>query len=147
MLFRSLPIGKVVIRIHEKDSLFETLARIAAARISGCRVIISIPPKLENRVTAFLGETWGQRIVGDSGILRQTDPLLTEMIPAIDRIRYADADRVPHSVYEKAAELGFYIARNPVMMEGRIELLHYFREQCISHNYHRYGNLGERAML
>jgi RHH-type proline utilization regulon transcriptional repressor/proline dehydrogenase/delta 1-pyrroline-5-carboxylate dehydrogenase len=32
-----------------------------------------------------------------------------------------------------------------VRMEGRIELLHYYRQQSICHDYHRYGNLGERA--
>jgi RHH-type proline utilization regulon transcriptional repressor/proline dehydrogenase/delta 1-pyrroline-5-carboxylate dehydrogenase len=44
-----------------------------------------------------------------------------------------------------AAETGFYIARTPVMMDGRIELLQYYRQQSICNNYHRYGNLGERA--
>jgi hypothetical protein len=31
------------------------------------------------------------------------------------------------------------------MMDGRIELLQYYRQQSICDNYHRYGNLGERA--
>jgi RHH-type proline utilization regulon transcriptional repressor/proline dehydrogenase/delta 1-pyrroline-5-carboxylate dehydrogenase len=33
------------------------------------------------------------------------------------------------------------------MTEGRIELLWYFKEQSICDNYHRYGNLGDRAMV
>jgi RHH-type proline utilization regulon transcriptional repressor/proline dehydrogenase/delta 1-pyrroline-5-carboxylate dehydrogenase len=32
-----------------------------------------------------------------------------------------------------------------VLAHGRIELLRYLREQSISHDYHRYGNLGARA--
>jgi RHH-type proline utilization regulon transcriptional repressor/proline dehydrogenase/delta 1-pyrroline-5-carboxylate dehydrogenase len=48
-------------------------------------------------------------------------------------------------VYEAAAKTGFYIARSPVVMEGRIELLQYYRQQSICHNYHRYGNLGDRS--
>ena len=32
----------------------------------------------------------------------------------------------------------------PVVAEGRIELLWYLREQSISDDYHRYGNLGDR---
>ena len=35
--------------------------------------------------------------------------------------------------------------RTPVLAAGRIELLWYLREQSISWDYHRYGNLGERA--
>jgi len=33
----------------------------------------------------------------------------------------------------------------PVVAAGRIELLRHLREQSISHNYYRYGNLGRRA--
>jgi RHH-type proline utilization regulon transcriptional repressor/proline dehydrogenase/delta 1-pyrroline-5-carboxylate dehydrogenase len=33
----------------------------------------------------------------------------------------------------------------PVVAAGRIELLWYLREQSISFDYHRYGNLGRRA--
>ncbi len=33
-----------------------------------------------------------------------------------------------------------------VMAEGRIELLQYFQEQSICDTYHRYGNLGDRAV-
>jgi RHH-type proline utilization regulon transcriptional repressor/proline dehydrogenase/delta 1-pyrroline-5-carboxylate dehydrogenase len=47
-------------------------------------------------------------------------------------------------VFAAAAETGFYIARAPVRMEGRIELLHYYRQQSVCANYHRYGNLGHR---
>ena len=36
-------------------------------------------------------------------------------------------------------------ADTPVLAEGRIELLWYLREQSISHDYHRYGNLGPRG--
>ena len=40
---------------------------------------------------------------------------------------------------------GIYIADAPVLVEGRIELLWYLTEQSVSHDYHRYGNLGTRA--
>jgi len=33
------------------------------------------------------------------------------------------------------------------VMEGRVELLQYFLEQSICNNYHRYGNLGGRALI
>jgi RHH-type proline utilization regulon transcriptional repressor/proline dehydrogenase/delta 1-pyrroline-5-carboxylate dehydrogenase len=47
--------------------------------------------------------------------------------------------------FEAAASSGFYVARTSVLMDGRIELLQYFRQQSICKNYHRYGNLGERV--
>jgi len=144
-ILRYLPVGKLVVRLHVEDSLFETLARIAAARITGCKLQISIPRGMQTAVTQFLHEKEGRRLVADCPIARQDDDDLISRIPKIDRIRYAAPGRVSKQVYQAAAETGFYIARSPVMMEGRIELLQYYRQQSICNNYHRYGNLGERA--
>jgi RHH-type proline utilization regulon transcriptional repressor/proline dehydrogenase/delta 1-pyrroline-5-carboxylate dehydrogenase len=145
-ILRYLPVGKVVVRLHEKDSLFESLARIAAVRITKCRLIISMPKGLTSAVTRFLTEKEGPALIGDHPVLFETDDELIDKIPVIDRIRYAAPDRVPPALFKAAAETGFYIARHPVMMEGRIELLQYYRPQSICHTYHRYGNLGERAI-
>ena len=145
-ILRYLPAGTVVVRLHEKDSLFETLARIAAAQITGCRLIISAPKSLHNAVTQFLYKAEGLRLVGEHPVLRETNDDLIGKIPEIDRIRFAAPDRVPSEFFKAAAKTGFYIARRPVMMEGRIELLHYYRQQSICHTYHRYGNLGEQAL-
>jgi RHH-type proline utilization regulon transcriptional repressor/proline dehydrogenase/delta 1-pyrroline-5-carboxylate dehydrogenase len=89
----------------------------------------------------------GQNLLGKSVIERQTDQDLIRLLPDIQRVRYADPRRVPAEVFVAAAEIGFYIARAPVLMEGRIELLHYFINQSICDAYHRYGNLGERSLI
>jgi RHH-type proline utilization regulon transcriptional repressor/proline dehydrogenase/delta 1-pyrroline-5-carboxylate dehydrogenase len=80
-------------------------------------------------------------------VLRQSGSELVKYMPKVDRIRYASPDRVPAAVLEEAAKTGFYISRTKVFMEGRLELLQYFQEQSICNNYHRYGNLGDRAMI
>ena len=48
-------------------------------------------------------------------------------------------------IRQAAAKSLQYVADTPVSSHGRIELLWYFREQSVSHMYHRYGNLGLRA--
>jgi RHH-type proline utilization regulon transcriptional repressor/proline dehydrogenase/delta 1-pyrroline-5-carboxylate dehydrogenase len=146
-LLRYLPVGKVLVRLHEDDSLFDVLGRIAAVKVSGCDLVISIPTGLENRVTAFLYGREGKRIVGGAPMLHQSDSELIQYIPKVQRIRYASAERVPAVVLEKAAKTGFYISRTNVFMEGRLELLQYFQEQSICDSYHRYGNLGDRALI
>jgi len=146
-IVRYLPIGKVVIRLHEQDSLFDVLGRLAAAKILGRNPVISIPRDYNNRVSEFLKTREGKQIVGKSLTIRQSDEELIETIPKIQRLRYAAPDRVPAAVYEAAAKTGFYISRNRVLMEGRIELIQYFQEQSVCDNYHRYGNLGERALV
>ncbi|MBW2432252.1 MAG: aldehyde dehydrogenase family protein, partial [Deltaproteobacteria bacterium] len=144
-ILRYLPVGKVVVRIHAKDSLFETLTRIAAVRIAGCQLLISAPEALHNAVTQFLDTRQGRRLAGEHPLRRETDADLIARIPDIDRIRFAAPERVPPQLFKAAAKTGFYIARSPVTMEGRIELLQYYRQQSICHTYHRYGNLGDRS--
>jgi RHH-type transcriptional regulator, proline utilization regulon repressor / proline dehydrogenase / delta 1-pyrroline-5-carboxylate dehydrogenase len=143
---RYLPVGTVVVRVHQNDTLFETLARIAAAQIAGCKLRVSLPKGLKNDVTSFLENREGKSMIGKATVFAETDEDLAGGIPEMDRIRYAGPDRVPLAVFRAAAEHGFYIARTPVMMEGRIELLQYYRQQSICHDYHRYGNLGDRGV-
>jgi RHH-type proline utilization regulon transcriptional repressor/proline dehydrogenase/delta 1-pyrroline-5-carboxylate dehydrogenase len=146
-IHRYLPLGVVGIRLHPADSLFEVLARIAAARISGNTAVISIPDGLDNAVTAFLHGSDARDLIGTSPIRRQSDDALIASFEVLHRVRYAAPDRVPESVLHAAAETGYYIARSPVMMEGRLELIHYVQNQSVCDNYHRYGNLGERGQL
>jgi RHH-type proline utilization regulon transcriptional repressor/proline dehydrogenase/delta 1-pyrroline-5-carboxylate dehydrogenase len=144
-ILRYLPVGKVMVRIHKDDSLFDVLARIAAVRISGCQLILSVPVDFSDAVIDFLEHNDGLRLTGGIDLRYESDADVVEAMNRIQRIRYAAPDRVPLEVFQAAAETGFYIARAPVLMEGRIELLHYFQNQSICDNYHRYGNLGERA--
>jgi acyl-CoA reductase-like NAD-dependent aldehyde dehydrogenase len=60
-------------------------------------------------------------------------------------LRVVGRDRVPGLIRQAAAATGAYLAEEPVSEDGRIELLWYLREQSISCDYHRYGNLGARA--
>ena len=144
-ILRYLPAGNVVVRVHRDDSLFDVLARVAAGRIAGCRISISLPPELVVSIPDFLESSQGMELTGGSKVLRQSDADLIQTVPNLDRIRYAAPDRVPLEVYSAAAKHGVHVARDRVMMEGRLELLHYLKEQSISVNYHRYGNLGERG--
>jgi RHH-type proline utilization regulon transcriptional repressor/proline dehydrogenase/delta 1-pyrroline-5-carboxylate dehydrogenase len=144
---RYLPIGTVVVRIHSHDTLFDVLARVAAVKISGCTLMVSLAKGLKNPVIEFLEDKPGKRFLGEVDVKEASDNDLIAIMPQVQRIRYAAPDRVPDAVFQAAAQTGFYIARTPVMMEGRIELLQYFQEQSICNNYHRYGNLGERALV
>ncbi len=144
-ILRHLPVGTIVVRLHPQDSLFDVLARIAAVRATGNRLRASIPRGLDSPATRFLYDAEGRRLTGRGPVFQETDEELIALIPTVDRIRYAAPDRVPQEVFAAAAETGFYIARAPVLMEGRLELLHYYRQQSICTNYHRYGNLGFRA--
>ena len=144
-ILRYLPVGRVLVRVHQDDNLFEILARTLAACVTGCKAQVSIPQDLDNPVTAFLQNVLYSLLPGNTTITCEQDVEVINSMPEFDLIRYAAPDRVSPEVSLTAAQAGFYIASSKVMEEGRIELLQYLREQAISNNYHRYGNLGERA--
>ena len=146
-IVRYLPIDTVIIRLHADDSLFETLARIAAATISGCKIEISIPTGLENRITAFLQGSDGEEMVSGLPMIFESDRDVARKMGDERRIRYAAPERVPSGIQRAAARGSFYISSRKVTMEGRIELLQYLQEQSVCYDYHRYGNLGERALI
>ena len=57
----------------------------------------------------------------------------------VDRVRVVGT--CSHELRAAANEAGIHVADDPVTAEGRIELLHYLREQAISRTTHRYGNV------
>lgn len=146
---RYLPIADVRLRLHADDGAFDVLARAAAARAAGCRIVVSSPPGLPetvNRLVELLDastDSWA----GAIEFVEEPDQQLADAIIAgrVQRIRYAAHIRVPEAIRRAAAELFVYIADAPPLACGRIELLWYYQEQSLSHVYHRYGNLGRRA--
>lgn len=143
---RYLPVREVRVRIHPEDTPFEVVARVAAARICGCHITVSTPPAFVSDVLARLHdvtEPWA----GAIEFMEESDEALAAAISRreTDRVRHACPSRVPSAVRRAAAETQIHIADVPVLAEGRVELLWYVREQSVSFDYHRYGNLGARA--
>lgn len=143
---RYLPLREVRIRVDRRDTPFEIFARVCAVHRAGCRV--SVSTHAEDRVPAVelleeLTESWA----GAIEFLEETDEQLARALREhqTDRLRYAGPDRVPSAVLEAAHEAGVCIVSRPVLEEGRVELLWYLQEQSLSVDYHRYGNLGDRA--
>ena len=143
---RYRPIGNVRVRGHAADSEFDLFLRICAAHTAGCQVAVSLPPGVEvpgAKMLEELTEWWA----GAIEFVEETDEQLAGVIRAgqADRVRYAAPERVPDAVLLAAAEAGGCVVSVPVSASGRLELLWYVREQSISNDYHRYGNLGRRA--
>jgi RHH-type proline utilization regulon transcriptional repressor/proline dehydrogenase/delta 1-pyrroline-5-carboxylate dehydrogenase len=145
-LRRYLPVAELRVRLHPADGFFELFARVCAARSAGCRITVSSPPGPGLPGLALLEELT-EPWAGAIEFIEETDAELARVIRegGTERVRYAAPGRLPTSVFEAAREAGLFVASAPVLAEGRIELLWYLREQSISRDYHRYGNLGERA--
>lgn len=142
---RYLPLDRVRIRVCASDTPFENLARVCAARLAGCHIMVSYAEdaRAQAGLLRALAAGWG--VV--AALVEESDNDLGTAIRdgAVGRIRYAGDERVPDAVREAAAEAGIFLATAPVLADGRIELLWYLREQSLCIDYHRYGNLGARA--
>jgi RHH-type proline utilization regulon transcriptional repressor/proline dehydrogenase/delta 1-pyrroline-5-carboxylate dehydrogenase len=167
---RYQPFDNVCVRVHPGDSTFEVFVRACAAHLAGCRVTVSIPPAAPEspgtpasgtarpdgapgtapaqlQSPAALLEELTESWAGAIEFIEQTDAQLAAGIRGgqTERVRYAAPDRVPLEVLRAGGEAGGCVLGTPVSGEGRLEMLWYLREQSISTDYHRYGNLGVRA--
>jgi RHH-type proline utilization regulon transcriptional repressor/proline dehydrogenase/delta 1-pyrroline-5-carboxylate dehydrogenase len=142
---RYLPFAEIRVRIVPADTWFEVVARVAAARVTGARVIASFAPGCPAAWHAKLDAATDPWAAGIE-LVEESDADLAAALAGLHdlRIRYAGRDRVPPDVRRTAAT-GHWIADAPVVSAGRVELLWYLREQTVSTDYHRYGNLGRRA--
>ena len=146
---RYLPVEPLRIRIHPDDSLSDVFCRAAAARAADCRSSVSVPPSLSGpAATAValldqLTDSWA----GAIEFIEEDDASVGAAIRSnrVARLRYAAPDRVPEAIRVAAAESLQHVADAPILLQGRVELLWYVREQSVSHLYHRYGNLGLRT--
>jgi RHH-type transcriptional regulator, proline utilization regulon repressor / proline dehydrogenase / delta 1-pyrroline-5-carboxylate dehydrogenase len=134
--FRYIPLNNMALRIQQSDNLCDIFMILAAAKITGAELNISLN---KDDSKAVILKTVSQN---DFQIKFQTEAeFLTDMIN-FSRIRCC-GDMLSASFYQKAAKLGKYIATAKPVAEGRLELLHYVKEQSIAFEYHRYGSITE----
>lgn len=141
-IIRYLPVRNVLLRLEAGDRLEEILTTVMAVKMIGANLHISLPEHskqaeflwLESKQASFIG-------TGDA-MTRDSQETLMTRIPNYQRIRFLHPENVSEDIFERIADQAIYIAREPFVSHGRIELMHYFIEQSISNSYHRYGNLG-----
>jgi RHH-type transcriptional regulator, proline utilization regulon repressor / proline dehydrogenase / delta 1-pyrroline-5-carboxylate dehydrogenase len=133
-IFRYLPLRNMALRIYPEDELCDTLMVLAAANIVRTPVTLSITkedPKLEVL----------QKGINKECIIKiQSDDEFLNDMEQYERIRTCSS-QLPYELYKQAAHLGKYIATAKPLVEGRVELLHYLKEQSIAFEYHRYGSI------
>ena len=135
-VFRYLPVkGGMCLRLFKDDTNEQAEMIALAAKTAGTPLTISFDPADDR--TAALAAT-GARLKAQS-----LDDFLNEM-PSYERIRTCTAD-LPLAMYERAAACNKYIATARPVKDGRVELIHYIKEQSISFEYHRYGSGQDQA--
>lgn len=137
--FRYVPRKNMVLRIDLKSSPLDVLRVCAAVLTCDAKVEISWSPLSAHRPEF----DWLELI--------PTLPVRDESEDQfLNRIRNGEIERVrlvenaSEALLDAASISATHIIDDPVLINGRLELLHYLREVSISIDYHRYGNLGLR---
>ncbi len=144
-VIRYIGVKSVLFRFEEDDVLYEILASIAAAKMVGAKVYVSIPKNPKSEALLYLSEKKSFLLESDDTFALEDKTSLAKAMQSVQRIRFLQPPDI--SVYEAVAEYALYIATDPFIEHGRMELMHYFIEQSISDSYHRYGNLGLRGLI
>lgn len=115
-IFRYRPLSLVAVRVEDGVDPVEVQRVRSAAATCGVRLVVSTAA--DETAEAFAAR------LGSLGA---------------DRVRHLGP--VAPVVRTAAADAGIHLADDAVTAEGRIELLHYLREQAISTTLHRHGNV------
>ena len=134
--FRYIPLKNMVFRIFPSDKLIDILLILAAAKTAETALIISISTG-DSKL-----ETIKNLSAGDFKLNVESDTEFLITMQNYDRIRIC-SNQIPLTYYQKAAKTGKYIASAKPLIEGRLEMLNYLKEQSISFEYHRYGSITE----
>ncbi len=132
---RYLALKNILFRVQEEDSISDVLIVLKAAAVSGTDLEISCNPK-----TPVIEQL--KQFMNGLKLTEESEAQFIERMSSFERVRACSAN-LSTSVYEAAARKGIWLATAKPVVEGRVELLHYVKEQSISYEYHRYGNIVE----
>jgi RHH-type proline utilization regulon transcriptional repressor/proline dehydrogenase/delta 1-pyrroline-5-carboxylate dehydrogenase len=138
-VFRYLPLaGGMALRLFKNDTDEQAVMIATAAQICGTPLTVSFDPgdkrpKLVERL---------QRLC--ARVKTESLDAFIESMPGYERIRTCSPD-VPEAMYRRAAETNKFIATEVPVKDGRVELIHYLKEQSIAFEYHRYGSGQDKA--
>ncbi len=145
-LRRYRPVRSITIRVAPGDALGDALVALSAAMAVRSQVTLSIDPKTDTASKELL-ESTADFVPGMIEPLEETDTELANRIGEghVQRLRSLCGTRTSLAVIRACADQFASVINDPVLRDGRIECLRYIDEQSISHDYHRYGNLGRRT--
>ena len=141
-LFSYTKIKNLGFRVCKDDSLRDILAVILAANTAKVKLDISFD---ENENISKAKEL-SQKLHLSAEFIQEKEEDFVAKIEEYERIRYHAKPSVNDKIYMKAASLAKIVIRDKPLLNGRFELLFYHNEKSLSISYHRYGNLGIRAL-
>ena len=132
--FRYLPLKNMALRVQNSDNLCDIFMILAAANTVKTPINVSIS------ADDFKLEILRKSTQDECKLIIQTENEFLNELGKYERIRTCSHE-LSEEFFLKAAKTGKHVASSRPLIEGRIELLHYVKEQSIAFEYHRYGSI------
>lgn len=143
-LFSYTRIKNLAFRVCEQDSLQDILGVIIGCHTLGLSPLVS-HDSTQSSIIKELKKICKAVDLG-ADFVEENEEQFIAKISKFERIRYhAKADK-NSPLYQATAKEAKIIIRDKPLLNGRFELLFYHNEKALSVSYHRYGNLGIRAL-
>ncbi|MEM0898238.1 MAG: bifunctional proline dehydrogenase/L-glutamate gamma-semialdehyde dehydrogenase [Verrucomicrobiota bacterium] len=139
-VLRYHPVEKMVYRFGAQDAEnIAILATVMVAKTTGVPLVLSLHPALKDQL----------KILGHHSECTINVEPEKDFIASLPQISPLPAMlRIPggatREVLSAAAKSGIPVDENEVVVNGRLELRFWFREQTVSQTRHRYGNILQR---
>lgn len=141
-LFSYAKIKNLAYRVCKEDTLKDILGVILGANIAKVKLLVSH----ENHPKIELVQEICRHANLKAEFSHESQESFIAKISLFERIRYFGALSMQDEIYIQAAKQAKIVARDKPLLNGRFELLLYHNEKALSISYHRYGNLGMRAL-
>ena len=124
-ILRYRPRHHVLLRVQEGDSELDVARIMAAAKICGTPLQVSVPESFQL----------------DLPVIYESEEELIHRLPDLPEKTIRLLAKPSDALVKAFAEHSCNLLMAPVVACGRVELMNYLREQSISYDYHRYGNI------
>lgn len=125
-ILRYLPRKQVTLRVQSSDRMVDIARAVVAAQLCQTPLVVS-------------SET--ERTLPGAEVIVETDDELARRLSSLEEKAVRLLSAPSETLYEAIADQGVSFLRHPVTASGRLELMNVLREQSISYDYHRYGNI------
>ncbi|MGL4994221.1 MAG: bifunctional proline dehydrogenase/L-glutamate gamma-semialdehyde dehydrogenase [Bacteroidales bacterium] len=138
-ILRYTPLNNILLRLFGEESILDISLVAVASQIVGTPLIISYDTD-ESRVDQL------EIIANATGAMlhKHDKKALLSNLDEFERVRTCGIRSI--ELLKSASKIGKYVADQPILIEGRVELLHYIKEQSITYEYHRYGSIQEERV-
>jgi len=136
-LFRYRPVRGMVLRMGRDAPALEVSSALAAARTCGMALSVSVGED-DAAGRAYLAA------LGDCPHVVESEAALAARLERDGIGRLRTLGRLGDTLRRTAGAAAVHCEDSPVLANGRVELLRYLREQTLSIEVHRHGNLGDR---